>query len=92
MKAYVFGYRPIKEQERLETTVGSDGDYWVKYSATPENWTIPERRLADVECDILRRMRVHVDAHYCEFSVEELRDGEFAVVCTTHPDIPPQKL
>jgi hypothetical protein len=30
-------------------------------------------------------MAIHVGPHQCEFAVEALQDGQFAIICTTHP-------
>jgi hypothetical protein len=48
-------------------------------------WKLPAKELADVELLILERMGVSVGQHFCQFSVEELPEGEFALVCRNHP-------
>jgi hypothetical protein len=50
-------------------------------------WKIATLPVAQRECEILQGLRVRVGYHHhCEFSVEELPEGEFAIVCLTHPD------
>ena len=92
MKVYVLRYGPTAKQEtgerqkspsdRLENTE-------VEYSREPV-WRMPSLRLAKGERDLLCEMQVHVGPHYCEFSVEELPEGDFALVCLSHPDGEPE--
>ena len=86
MKKYVLGYRPKeKEKESKGRPFEPAGDIEVAYSKEAQ-WKMPMFYLANIECDILRGMRVHIGSHNCEFSVEELPEGEFAIVCLFHPD------
>jgi|ERR1700733_3786554 hypothetical protein len=86
-KAYVQGYSPIPEDKIEPPTRPFEPveNYVVGYCAEPE-WTLPDRPSAEIECGILRRMGVHIGPHYCEFAVESLDNGEFAIVCLTHPE------
>lgn len=84
MKVYVRGYgkiessRPIRPFDRVEN-VGVD------YSQAPE-WRIPAFH-AEYELEILRKMRVRVGNHYCDFALEKLAEDEFAIVCESHPPL-----
>lgn len=88
MKVYVRGYRqkntdkvqpPHRPFERVE-------DVEIEYCKEPD-WKIAFRELAESELRILTDMRVHVGSHYCEFAVEELPEGEFAITCPAHPEL-----
>ena len=88
MKVYVRGYRqknadevhPHKRPfERVE-------DIEVQYSNEPD-WKIAFRELAESELRILTDMRVHVGLYNCEFAVEDLPEGEFAIICPSHPEL-----
>ncbi len=87
MKRYVYGYwtRDEKEPRSPRAPFERDEPTDVGYAATPE-WRIETREVADYQCSKLRQMRVHVGEHYCEFEVEKLSEGDFAVVCASHPD------
>lgn len=83
MRAYVDGYRPKKrnpEDERLPYT-----EHEVFYNKEAR-WKMEQRYEAESECIVLNNMRVGVGEHLCKFTVGELPDGQFAVVCLTHPD------
>lgn len=90
MKAYVLGYRPMTEEE-LKPDSGASwrgsgpmpASTLVAYSDKPE-WVIPSGDEAEMECKTLNRLNVHVGTHLCNFSVEELPSGEFAVICADH--------
>jgi hypothetical protein len=88
MKVYVRGYDEIPEEKRQRPRYPFEpvDTVWVEYSDIAE-W---KTTLNDVtwRCKELNGMRVHLGSHYCEFSVEELTDGEFAIVCLHHPDKP----
>jgi|GEM_PF-1856629 hypothetical protein len=91
MKVYVRGYRQKDKDKVLPPKRPFDPieDVDVQYCKEPD-WKIPLRELAEPELRILRDMRVHVGSHYCEFSVEELPDGAFAIVCLSHPELAPE--
>jgi hypothetical protein len=79
MKVYVTGYQ-LKElpthQEDIE----------VGYSKDPPEWRTVSVYEADARRIFLQDKRVQVDGHRCQFSVEELPEGQFAIVCLSHPD------
>lgn len=88
MKVYVRGYRqkdadkvqpPKRPFERVENVE-------VQYCKKPD-WKIAFRELAESELSILAELRVHVGSHYCEFAIEELPEGEFAIICPSHPEL-----
>jgi hypothetical protein len=92
MKVYVLGYQQ-KDEDKVEPPkrpFDHVENVDVQYCKEPE-WKIMLRGLAESELRILRDMRVHVGSHYCEFSVEELPEGEFAIVCLSHPDLAPYR-
>jgi hypothetical protein len=93
MKVYVRGYGPLSEKEIPPQRYPFDPveDSWVEYRPTPDDWKMMTRDEAEMHCRDLNRMQAHVGPHYCEFSVEELPEGAFAIVCLSHPDIPFQK-
>ncbi|MBZ5511472.1 MAG: hypothetical protein LAN70_09925 [Acidobacteriia bacterium] len=82
MKVYVADYKPQENATEQNPT-----PYNIEYSKRPV-WTLEFVRQAESECNNLNSMRVHIGQHYCKFSVEELPEGVFAVVCLTHPDAP----
>lgn len=88
MKVFVLGYGPRKEldethlEENPLTFSIETHDIW--YSKEPE-WTMNTRVQAESELEILSGMTVHVREHYCEFSVEELSEENFAIACLAHP-------
>jgi hypothetical protein len=74
MKCYVESFGPTRENpEEVE----------VSYSQQP-SWRISSRDSAQAEIRILEELAVHVGLHRCEFSIEELHDGKFAIVCLAH--------
>ncbi len=81
MKRYVHGYwlrDTDPEASRFENLE-------VAYADDP-SWKIPFPHEAEYERGFLENSRVHVGEHYCAFSVEELPEGQFAIVCITHPE------
>lgn len=87
MKRYVLGYRQ-KDEDKIEPPkrpFEPVENVDVQYSEGPE-WKMPFREYAETELRILVGMRVHVGPHYCEFSLEELPEGEFAIACLSHPE------
>jgi hypothetical protein len=82
-KVYVLGYDPIPvddntEQRRQEWKVG--------YCAVPE-WTFADRSAAEIECGYMRGWDVRMeDGHRCDFAVETMDSGGFAIVCLSHPE------
>jgi hypothetical protein len=89
MKRYVLGYRQ-KDDDKIEPPIRPFypvENVDVQYCDGPD-WKMPYREHAEMELRILAAMRVHVGPHYCEFSLEELPEGEFAIVCLSHPEPP----
>jgi hypothetical protein len=88
MKVYVRGYRQkdADEAQPPKLLFERAEDVEVQYCKEPD-WRIAFRELAESELRILTDMRVHVGLHYCEFAVEELPEGEFAIICPSHPEI-----
>ena len=90
MKVDVLGYQQ-KDRDKVQPPkrpFDPIEDVDVQYCTEPD-WKITLRELAEPELRILRDMRVHVGSHYCEFSIEELLDGAFAIVCLSHPELAP---
>jgi hypothetical protein len=88
MKVYVRGYRP-KDEDKIpppKRPFDLVENVDVQFSEAPE-WKIDLRELAESELRILTGMHVHVGQHYCEFAVEDLPEGEFAIVCPAHPEL-----
>jgi len=87
MKMYVRGYAPEKPEKEIGTgeSVLKPVVTLVEYSREPE-WQMQERELADYECRLLNGIHVRVREHLCAFTVEELPDAQFAVVCLAHPE------
>lgn len=88
MKAYVLGYRTktdeeIEAQRRTAVPFARIEEIEVQYHSRPV-WRIPSHE-AEWRCAELQRSRIHVGQHYCEFSLEELPEGNFAIVCESHP-------
>jgi hypothetical protein len=92
MKVYVRGYRQ-KDADKVQPPkrpFEPVEDVEVQY-CNELDWKIAFRELAESELRILTGMRVHVGLHYCEFAVEELPEGEFAIICPSHPELPPSQ-
>jgi hypothetical protein len=89
MKAYVTYYGPEPKASEEETEKEKEDRLArpcvVQFHKTPL-WTLPAKDLADVEVTNLQWQRVFVGQHFCRFSVEELPEGKFAVVCLDHTD------
>jgi hypothetical protein len=88
MKVYVRGYQQ-KDADKVQPSkhpFEGVSDVEVQYCEEPD-WRIAFREMADSELRILTDMRVHVGLHYCEFAVEELPKGEFAIICPSHPEL-----
>ena len=92
MKTYVLGYRPkpiedkaTEETERPKRIEVQFPEYEIHYSDRPE-WRLGALELAEADCRLLNSMQVHVGPHYCQFEIEELEPGLFAIVCKSHPD------
>lgn len=89
MKVYVLGYR-TKTPEQIETErrqlppFAHIENIEVQYSPTPD-WRMPAYE-ADYQCNELRGMHVHVGQHICDFAIEELPEGDNAIMCAAHPD------
>jgi len=88
MKVYALRYRQEDDVQPPKRPYDPIEDVDVQYSKQPD-WKITLRELAAPELRILRNMRVHVGSHYCEFSIEELPDGAFAIFCLSHPELAP---
>ncbi len=79
MKMYVCGYKLLSREQNWE-------DAQVKYSKDPK-WPMTSVE-AELLCQRLNALGVPVSVgpHRCQFSVEELPEGEFTIVCLSHPD------
>lgn len=62
----------------------SSPEYNITYSESPGS-VYPSLEHAEEDCRLLNGMSVHVGHHYCEFRVQDLSDGKFAIVCESHP-------
>jgi hypothetical protein len=76
MKVYVRDYRP-RDPEQIPP--GPTTEHVVEYSKEPE-WIMEFVQQANDLCLTLHSGRAHVDSHLCQFTVEELPKGGFAVV------------
>jgi hypothetical protein len=75
MKAYVRSYRNNLDTERFEVNFGGADDA-LKF----DEWGARRHR------DLLESNRVSSNGHQCEFVVDKLKSGEFAVACVDHPN------
>jgi hypothetical protein len=73
MPAYVFRYST------------KDGPMKVEFTYVPD-WKIVSREAAYQHFAALRSHGLYLKEHHCDFAVEELADGTFAIACTTHPE------
>jgi hypothetical protein len=87
MKMYVHGYWPRgTESEPQKRPFAHIENTEVAFSVAPA-WKIATLPVAQRECEILQGLHVRVGYHHsCEFSVEELPEGEFAIVCFSQPE------
>lgn len=72
MKVYVLDYRP------------KIGKPEVGYGAEPK-WRMAFLHEAVKECQLLNNAPVYVGEHCCEFAVEKLPEGDFTIICLSHP-------
>jgi hypothetical protein len=88
MTVYVRGYgqKEAKEVQPPTRHFQPKEDYWVQYSDHPD-WRIAVREIAESDLRILTSMRVRVGDHYCDFAIEELPEGGFAIICPAHPPL-----
>lgn len=89
MKVYVaeYGLEELeKPEKKTEEDLYKPQVTLVRYSGGPE-YTIGERDKAVWECQYLERAQVRVGEHCCAFTLEELPEGEFAIVCLSHPEL-----
>lgn len=86
-KVYVTGYRPLEDPEIVPPKRPSEPleNIGVGHSLDSGWWSISSRVEAETECSKLRGWKIHVGAHYCDFAVESLEDGKFAIICLSHP-------
>jgi hypothetical protein len=70
---YVFHYSAKDGPMKVECTSGPD-------------WRIASREAADQHCAALRGHGVYIREHDCDFVVEGLPDGTFAIACTMHAE------
>jgi hypothetical protein len=88
MKAYVTGYRSADKEKEPRGKVppfGLKDNVDVGFHRHAE-WRMSFQEEAKAELQILQGMKVHVGGHFCELSIEELPEGDFAIVCLSHPD------
>ena len=78
------GYRSKNKEEKDEQE-RPRGNVDVYFHKQPE-WTMASVEEAEGERQCLKAMKVRVGVHSCEFSIEELPEGNFAIVCLAHPD------
>ena len=78
----MLGYK-AKDVEAEDALRTATREHPVAYSKEPE-WTMDTSEHADSECRILQSLNVHVEQHYCDFSVEEVRDGVCSRSCARH--------
>lgn len=93
MKVYVLGYRTKTDEEveaerrtlpryrEIEDTIVSFGD------APNPKWPMRAISAARMHRDRLQGYQIHVDDHFCSFTVEEIPESGFAIVCLTHPPL-----
>ena len=84
MKIYVCGYDQILDEKQASRLRIKPRQIVVKYCTDP----VPlfnTRLEANMDCAMLRTASVSVGTHFCDFSVEELPSGQFAIICASHP-------
>jgi hypothetical protein len=91
MKVYVRGYDTktddeIEAERRRLSPFALIEPIVVVYSDSP-TWRIPLESEAVWRLVDLQTAHVHVGQHFCEFSIEELPEGDFAIVCAEHPEL-----
>jgi hypothetical protein len=88
MKSYVCYYGPEPKLSDEETQEQKEKrlarPLIVQFTKDP-HWTLPAKEQAESERFILQRQGVFAGEHFCEFAVEELPDGKFAIFCPNHP-------
>jgi hypothetical protein len=76
------------DQERVpETAEPSLPTVLVDFRPSPDEWTMSLIEDAQSRCRELNGFRVHIGLHYCQFEVEEVQPGKFAIVCKSHPEL-----
>ena len=77
MKAYVIGYEFSSHQ---------DGSMGVRFGLEPiVECRYATRDLAMTECIDLNRQHSTMGMHCCAFTVDELSEGDFGIICVCHP-------
>jgi hypothetical protein len=89
MKAYVNWFESDAKKARAATGDQTirDGAVTVQFNPSPEHWLMSETEAREW-CANLNRSGVSFDAfpdHVCKFQIEEVRPGEWAIVCNEHP-------
>jgi hypothetical protein len=88
MKAYVLDYQPLPEQQTTKMLIrrGEEkpAQYRILFGHRPA-WALGEKSVAKAECAILNSLGIQVGQHHCQFEVEEVKIGIFAIVCKGHP-------
>jgi len=90
MKAYVnyFDTDGARARATLLSDDIRDDETAVQFNNSPDHWKMGMVE-AQSNCGMLNRAHVHaknVPLHRCEFEVEEVGQGEYAIVCKTHPE------
>jgi len=75
MKAFAIFYRAIDE-----------GRVDFQFSSSPSpQFRYASRDLAANDCLRLNRAECHVGDHRCSFVVDDLPEGDFGIICASHP-------
>lgn len=83
MTMYLYGYKSTPEAEQPRDPHRPWDNVDVCYTPDPQyTWPL---EWATIHCKEINGMRAHVGEHYCQFEVEEVQEGKFAIVCKTHP-------
>lgn len=89
MKIYITGYwvrKEFIEAEKTGTPMPERDNYDIQFTMEPQ-WTFPTQDWAQTELNILNRMYVHKEGHYCQLELEKLAEDKYAIVCNDHPNI-----
>jgi len=82
---YVQGYDSLHEARRAKDADGESITEWIIGYSTAPDWRFSTRGEAEVALSDLNEKQFHVGLHYCEFAIQELPEGDFAIACITHP-------
>jgi hypothetical protein len=78
MKVYALEYQEIGQDQNTQPGIqyGSNPSPGSRYTT---------REMAAAECVRLNKIQVRFGSHCCAFAVDQLPEGDYAIICACHP-------